>query len=249
MTQLQIRRAAVVLATAVMIAVNAMANVGTLNGVTTGQVANRYDTAFSPAGWVFSIWGLIYAGLVAYAVYQALGDTRRLAATRVPYLVSTGANVVWLVLWHYELFAGTMVVMLVLLGSLAFIYRSLRREPPRGDGERWCVDRAFSLYLGWITVATLANLSVLVRVYGWSTEAFGGVAWAQGLVLVALGIAAFVYLRLRDAVFLAVIAWAAAGIALKPGQWPPVTVSAAVVTALVVASLADLVLRRGMRRQ
>ncbi len=107
---------AAVLATIIM---NALANIIPFNGQQTGEVSDKYPVLFVPAGYVFSIWGLIYAGLIAYAVFQALPSQRmnpRLAKIRPWVLVNLTANSIWLVLFHFELLAVSAVVITVNVG-------------------------------------------------------------------------------------------------------------------------------------
>lgn len=231
-------RAGVLAATAAVLAVNALAGTGQINDLTPGEVAARYGLPFTPAGWVFSIWGLIYLGVVAFTAYQLAGPgarAPRLRSVRGAYLVSCVANVLWLLLWHYEAIVASLAVMVLLLASLATVRGVLAGAPPSSRREAWCVDLPFSLYLGWICVATLANLGVVVVHAGLLPAAVDVVAWSQALLGAALAVAAFGFFRLRDAVFLAVIAWAAVGIAHKTGQ--PLALA---LPAMVVAGLAGL---------
>ena len=154
------------------IAVNVLANTLPINGQNTGDISDRFDIYFVPAGYVFSIWGLIYLGLIAFAVYQALPAQRenpRLQRMGWWFALASVANIAWIFLWHYLVFNWTIVAMLALLGSLIAIYLRLgigRTAVPAG--ERWAVRAPFSVYLGWITVATIANATQLLFYRGWS---------------------------------------------------------------------------------
>ena len=134
------------------IAFNSLANILPLNGLNTGQISDRFDVYFVPAGYVFSIWGLIYIALLAYSIYQILPaqrDNARLRAIAPLYILSSLANMAWLALWHYEQIPLSLVAMLVLLGSLIAIY--LRLGIGRGrftTAETLLVNAPFSLYLG-----------------------------------------------------------------------------------------------------
>jgi hypothetical protein len=226
----------VLLATAVTLAVNGLANTGALGGVTTGEVAARFSLPFTPAGYVFAIWGLIYVGLIAFSLFQAAGSApSRLAGLRPVYLFSAVANVAWLWFWHHQALIASLAVMLMLLVSLAVARRTLTVAPPGTRAEFWCVDVPFRLYLAWISIATLANLAVVI-VYargGTGPELATGVSLV--MLAAASGIAGFAYRALRDPIFLVVISWAALGIALRHGQ--PMLVSG---PAMLVAALAGL---------
>jgi len=117
-----------ILAVIVTIGINGLANALPLNGQTTGEISDRFQVYFVPAGYVFSIWGLIYIGLVAFAVYQALPVQRenpRLRSIGYMFALSCLANIVWLFLWHYEIFPLTLVAMGALLLLLITIYLRL----------------------------------------------------------------------------------------------------------------------------
>jgi len=161
------RQVIVVVATLATIVVNGLASSLPLNGVTTGEISDQFAVYFVPAGYVFSIWGVIYLGLLGYTVYQALPAQRENAKLRrigYLYVGASLANTVWLFLWHYQLFALTVPVMLALLGLLIVVY--LRLEIGQRSvtaAQRWLVNIPFSIYLGWITVATIANVTSLLE--------------------------------------------------------------------------------------
>jgi len=240
-----VERLLVVLATVATIAVNAWANTVGIDGARTGEVAARYDLPFAPAGWVFGIWSLIYLGLIAFTAWQFRGRgarSPRVAALRPAYVFTAAANAAWLVFWHHEVLTATLAVMLLLLLGLVAIYLRLD-TPPSSLGEAWCVDAPFSLYLGWISIATLANLGVVVVAADRLGLGFDPLAWSLAMLGVALAIGAFAYLRLGDVVFLGVVTWASLGIALKPGQLPLVAVAAMAVAGLTGIGVMRLLLR------
>jgi hypothetical protein len=141
-----------ILAFAVVIVVNTMANAVPLGGQTTGEVSAKYPSLFTPAGYVFSIWGLIYLGLAVFVVWQALPAQRsnqNLAAIRIPFLINCACNAVWIFLWHYDLLLLSMLFMLVILGSLIHVYRTLNIGLSDATAkERWIVHLPFSIYTG-----------------------------------------------------------------------------------------------------
>ena len=187
-----LRQIIIVIAVVATIVVNALANILPFNGQETGAISDRFAIYFVPAGYVFSIWGLIYLGLIAYAVFQALPAQRenpRLRSIGGLFLLSSVANIAWIFLWHYEVFAATLPVMLVLLGSLIAIYLRLgtgRTHVSRA--ETWMVRVPFSVYLGWITVATVANATQLLYFLGWNGGALGPEVWT--VIMLAVAVAA-----------------------------------------------------------
>src|SRR5215203_2561107 len=142
--------------------VNVLATTLPLNGQDTGEISDRFQVLFVPAGYVFAIWGVIYLGWIAFIIFQFQASQKESARLRrLGYLfaMSNIANAAWLFCWHYNLFGLSVFVMLTLLGLLIASY--LRLDVNRSSVtlvEYWSVDVVFSVYLGWITVATVANI-------------------------------------------------------------------------------------------
>lgn len=239
-----------IVAVLAVISFNGLANSLPLNGQTTGQVANQFDIYFMPAGYAFSIWGLIYLGLVAFAVYQvrpSQRDNPRLRRIDILFWLSSLANITWLVCWHYELFAYSVLAMLTLLLSLIAIYQTLEIGRTRvALAEKWLVHVPFSIYLAWVSVATIANIAVLLEYLGWNGGGLSPVLWTVILLVVALAIGAAVSLPRSDAAYLLVLAWAFTAIAVMQNETPVVMITA-IVTAIIAFILALLVLITGRR--
>lgn len=243
----QIRQIAVVIFITVMIVMNILANALPLNGQNTGEISDQFQVFFVPAGYVFSIWFIIYVGLVAYAVYQAQPAQRenpRLRAVGWPVVLSSLANIAWLFFWHYNLFVLTIIAMLTLLVLLVVIYLRL------GIGKRavakemkWAVHVPFSIYLGWITVATIANASDLLYYLGWNGAPLAPEVWAVIMLAAALIITTLMLLTRRDVAYALVIVWAAIGIAVKQVGVALVPTTAWIVAGLVVLLIIGTVLR------
>jgi benzodiazapine receptor len=214
-----IRQILVVLATLATIVVNGLANALPINGLGTGEISDMFDVFFVPAGYVFSIWGLIYLGLLAYSVYQALPSQRENAALQkigYLYIWSSVANIVWLFFWHYLLFPLTLLAMLVILGFLIAIY--LRLDIGRtqvSTAEKWLVHVPFSIYLGWITVATIANVTSLLDYLGWNGWGISPQVWAVIMLLAAVVISGIMSFTRGDIAYSLVLIWAFVGIAVK----------------------------------
>ena len=144
------RQVAVVVSVIATIVINTLANALPLNGFNTGEISDRFAVYFTPAGYVFSIWGLIYLGLIAFSIYQALPAQRenpRLRATGWWIVLGGIANSAWIFLWHYEQFPLTIVAMLILLVTLIITYfdnvtlkRQLCHSPFSGEicGSEFC---------------------------------------------------------------------------------------------------------------
>jgi len=235
------RQIAVILSVLGTLVVNTLANALPLNGLNTGQISDRFEVYFVPAGYVFSIWGLIYLGLIAYSIYQALPAQRenpRLRATGWWIVLSGLANSTWIFLWHYEQFPLTIVAMLVLLATLIITYLRLGIGRTRvALAERLAVHLPFSIYLGWITVATVANATSLLDYLKWDRFGIAPEVW-MGIVLAAvLAIAATMNFTRRDLAYTLVILWALIGIAVKHAAVAAVAIPTWITFGLVALTL------------
>jgi hypothetical protein len=234
-----LRQALVTIATITTLVVNYLANALPINGLGTGEISNRFDVLFVPAGYVFSIWGLIYLGLIGYTVYQALPSQRANPLQRAVgplYAMSALANISWIFLWHYEQFVLTIPVMLVLLVCLIAIYLRVNASPAMTQAERWLLRVPFSVYLGWITVATIANVTSTLDFLNWSGWGIAPEVWFGIMLAIATVIGADFAWRRRDVAYVAVLVWAFAGIAAKHSG-NSFAVSASIVAAAALAIL------------
>ena len=245
-------RIAVLVMTLVVIATNTLANVLPIAGRTTGEISDAFPALVTPAGYVFSIWGVIYLGLLAYAVWQALpgqADNRRVAAVAWPIVVGHVANSLWILAWHNLAFGASQVLMLVLLGSLIVVYLRLRaRSPQRGDtppsrAERLVARGTFSVYLGWITVATVANTTIWLMDLGWDGGFVPASAWAALTLVVATALGVRMLRAYRDAAYAAVLVWAFIGIVVM--QIGTVVVAATAVLGVVTLAYVAALTFRG----
>jgi hypothetical protein len=236
-----LRQIAVILVILATITINILANALPINGLNTGQVSDSFSVYFVPAGYVFSIWGIIYIGLIAYAIYQALPaqkDNPRLQATGWWVVLGGLANSMWIFLWHYQQFVATLGAMFILLATLIAVYLGLRTGQKKvSTGETWAARVPFSIYLGWITVATVANISDVLDFVGWNRFGLGEVTWMVIILGAVLVIAGLMNFLRRDLAYALVILWALAGIAVKFPQAGIVTIATWVTFGLVAASL------------
>jgi benzodiazapine receptor len=230
------------------LAVNVLANALPFNNLTTAEISDRFKVYFVPAGYVFSIWGLIYIGLVAYAVFQALPAQRDNPRLRkVGYFVIIGclANCVWLFLWHFEQFPLTLVAMLSLLAMLILVYLGLETGHTNvSAAETWAVRIPFSIYLGWITVATIANVTDVLDFWNWDRFGIQPRDWTLILFAAILVIAGLMSITRRDAAYNLVIVWALVGIAVKQSAAKSLVLGSLVTAVLVLAVLAYILYSR-----
>lgn len=241
MSKNTVRQLANALSVVLAITVNILASALPLNGQNTGEISDRFQVFFVPAGYVFSIWGIIYIGWIAFAIYQFLPaqqENPRLQKLGYLFALSGVFNAAWLYCWHYNLFGLSVLVMLALLGTLIASYLKLDvGRVPVSSGEKWAVDIPFSVYLGWVSVATVANITSWLYSINWNGFGIAPQMWTilmLGVVsVVGLGMA----LTRRDAGYLFVFVWAFAGIAVKQAAEPLVANSAWVgtIVALLLA--------------
>lgn len=234
------RRILTVLAFIVTLAVNGAANALPINGQTTGAISDRFEVYVIPAGYVFAIWGVIYVGLLAYTIFQAVrGDhpvVRRLGWLPA---ISGVLNTTWLLLFQYEQFVLTVPLMVALLVTLILIHLRLWSVRDRLDAvSRLTVRIPFSVYLGWITVATIANIAQTLSAVGFDGFGIEPVLIASAVLLVGLAIASRFVWRFGDVAYGLVIIWAYVGIVVQEADTAMVPLvagaSALVVTGLVV---------------
>jgi len=226
-----------ILATVLALVVNVLATTLPLNGKNTAAISDQFKVLFVPAGYVFAIWGVIYIGWIAFSIYQVLPSQRdngRLQRIGWLYALSGVLNAGWLFMWHYELLPLSVVVMLALLVTLIAIYLRLDNGRVQVSAiEKWCVNIPFSVYLGWISVATIANITDLLYASRWDGFGIAPEMWAAIMLAVATLLGLAMALTRGDVAFLLVFVWSFIGIAAKQAPTPLVANSAWVMTVLV----------------
>jgi hypothetical protein len=254
MKKISISQIITILITLLTITVNGLANALPLNGQGTGEISDRFDIYFVPAGYVFSIWGLIYLGLVTFTIYQALPaqkDNPLLKRIYPAYWVGNLANTVWIFLWHYEIFSLTLVAMLTILVSLLYIYNQISKAKPElVNVQKWFVKLPVSIYLGWISVATIANVSQVLFFFDWGGWGITPAVWAVILLAVATVLGLLMQWRENNISYVLVLVWAFIGI--NNSQADTALVANAALLASVLLVLAIIVVsfinRNSMQR-
>ena len=224
----------------IVLVVNTLASTLPLNGMDTGQISDSIPSLFTPAGYVFSIWGVIYLALIAFSVYQALPAQRnnpRLEKIGWWFIISNLFNSAWIFAWHYLQFGLSLVIMLGLLASLLILYTKagIGVQKAANWKEKLFLDIPFGIYLGWIAVATIANVSTVLLMINWNGFGIAPEIWTVIVLLVGTGLAvAMAFLR-KEIAYPLVAVWAFIGIY---NARPEVTTVA--VTALIGAAIALL---------
>jgi len=196
---------------------NYLANGLPLNGLTTGEVSALYPNYFVPAGYTFSIWGVIYLLLLIFLVYQARGwwvdndDKPWITTIGHFFFLSCLFNATWIIAWHYLQPLLALGIMLLLLYTLIQIYIRLRGLPEPYSAPK-LVRITFSIYLGWISVATIANTTAVLVHFDWIPPLLSQPQWAGLMMLVATALGIYFIWKQKDYFYPIVILWALAGI-------------------------------------
>jgi hypothetical protein len=232
----RIRSILVLAATIGVIVFNWLAATGRL-GSDTAAISNQYPTLITPAGWAFSIWSLIYLGLIAFSIYQMLAaNLGRFRAVRSLYISSCALNCAWLYFWHREQIIICLVVIAALCATLAVICYHLR--DPESLSDTWAAKAPFGLYFGWVTAATLVNFTIMLKFLKVDLPHSAETLLAAALVLLAAALAILVRWKLTNYFYPIAVAWALTAIAVKQSGQTLIVVAAAIgVIACLIASL------------
>lgn len=213
--------------------INALANILPINGFNTGQVSDIYNNKFVPAGFTFSIWGIIYLALLIFCVFYMLGAfgkggfakkitsnfNKVNSAISLLFVLTCLLNILWIICWHYLQIGFCLVIMILFLATLLLIYLRLNKILIHfSNFEKWIWMAPFSLYLGWISVATIANTTTFLtslrlnpNSWVWYLYSY---EWEITYVVVAVAFALGLFMLKKngDYVFALVVAWALFGI-------------------------------------
>ncbi len=228
------------------IVMNGLATSLPLNGMDTGAISDMFPNYFTPAGYVFAIWGIIYLGLTAFTIYHSLPSQRtnpRLRAIGWLFIVSNLFNSAWIVAWHYLQFPLSLLLMLGIAITLLTLFVRLGIRPA-SRLEQWVVHVPFSIYMGWISVATIANTTIVLQYFGFEGGPLPGPVWSVAVMLVGTAIAAYILSTRRNVAYGAVFVWAFIGIAVQYSSTDLVAYTAAALAALVLI-MALMALVRG----
>lgn len=215
----------------------------TIGGQLTAQVSDKNVTLITPAGYVFSIWGIIYILLAIFIIYQALPKNKTQPFQKqisFLFIISCIANITWLFAWQYEQLPLSVGLMLLLLASLIAIYQRLNIGKTKTSiTQKLAVHLPFSVYLGWITIATIANISATLVNIGWDGAGIDPTTWAIIVTAVAVLITLLSLATRKDIAYALVIVWALVGIAAKQTQ--NTTVVTATQTSAVIIAIAIII--------
>ena len=204
-----------------MVSINALANILPIAGITTGEVSDSFPNLFAPAGITFAIWGVIYLLLGLYTLYQlglfqkkSASDPKVLAQVGNIFAFSSLINSIWIFCWHYNAIPLSVFLMLLILLSLIAIHLILKKIP-MSHKEWFFIKLPFSIYFGWITVATIANITALLVTLGWGGWGLSEPVWTSTLIIIGTLIGMSTGILAKDAAYIITLIWAFAGILIK----------------------------------
>ncbi|NLA48779.1 MAG: tryptophan-rich sensory protein [Bacteroidales bacterium] len=225
---------------ALMVVMNYLANALPLNGKTTGELSGMFPNLFVPAGITFSIWGVIYLLLLVFCILQFLPSGQQ-AVTHIGWLFALTCvlNGLWIVFWHYGKVSLSVMVMLGLLVSLVWLNTQLKETGPV------IIKAAFGIYLGWICIATIANVTALLVHVNWGGWGISAEVWTIVLIATGMVITTLVMLRLNNPWAGLAVIWAFAGIIIKrQGDYRSIVIAAALAAVVVMLVMVLVFLRK-----
>lgn len=213
----------IVLSFVLMIAVNVLANLIPINGVTTGEVSDAYPNLITPAAYTFSIWGLIYILLGFHTLYQLglfrkencfFAENELLNSVGFYFSISSIANAAWIMAWHYFKISLSVVIMIIILVCLIIINENTKKKKLNRK-DKLFVRLPFSVYFGWITAATITNVTVMLVSLNWKGFGVSDVTWAIIVLILGIIIGTTTVIRNKDIIYGLVFIWAYNGILVK----------------------------------
>jgi len=237
----RIKQILVIIATAGMIFLNYLAATGTLGGIATGAVSDKYPTRVTPASYAFTIWSLIYFGLIVFSIYQALPkNAERFRSIRTVYILSCAANCAWLYFWHQEAILISVLMIFLLLGTLVYVNAKLQMTET--NGEFWLAKFPFGIYFGWVTAAAIVNAAIALVYSGVQFSDMAVQRTGAALILAATALGIIIRFKLNNVFYPLAIAWALTAIAVKQSGQTLIVASAAVcVNILLIVALTFLI--------
>ncbi len=232
----QLRQWANLLAILAAFLINILANLTPFNGLTIGEISNTLfkNVQIIPANYAFAIWGLIYIGLFSFARYQFLPQQRenpRLQQLGYAVVLASLAQILWIFLFQFQMFFLSLCAMIGILNSLIVGYIRLRIGKIRvAKKERWFVDIPLSIYLAWISVATLVNVALVLDNWRWKGGGISPELWTAILIIIAGTIAAILMIERNEIAYPFVMIWAFCAIAVRQVTQPLILITALAVS-------------------
>lgn len=223
------------LALAGVLTINTLAVMLPINGMSTGELSDLYPNLFTPAGFTFSIWSVIYLLLIGFAIFQwRILSKPYFTELSLWFLLSSLANISWILAWHYLFIYASLLIMLILLFSLTRIFLLLQSFTINSLAEKIFIKLTFIFYFSWICVATIANASALLVSLSWNGGILSPTTWTLTMITIATALGIYISGRFREPAFLLVLIWALYGIY---GKWNGTENNIIAITALAALLL------------
>lgn len=230
--------------------VNALANILPINGMNTGELSALYPSLFTPAGFTFSIWSVIYLLLISFVVLQYRVSTKfYFTELSLWFLVSCVANASWILAWHYQFLFASVLIMILLLYSLSKIFLLLQQANLTSFIEKAFIKLPFIIYMSWICVATIANLSALLVSLSWDGGILSPVVWTITMITIACVLGIFIVARYSEPTFFLVLIWAFFGIYSKWTGTENNLIATTALTELILLAILFLVFLFGLKKK
>lgn len=218
-----------------MVVMNYLANAVPLNNKTTGELSDLYPNLFVPAGITFSIWGVIYLLLLIYCIIQFTGSNQIAITGIAPWFGLTCVlNALWIVAWHYQRLPLSLLIMFGLLVTLIYINIQVTGIRPG------IIKASFGIYLGWICIATIANVTALLVKYNWDGFGISEAIWAIIMISVGAIIVSLAIYSFRNPFIGLAVIWAFAGIIIKRQEDYKSIVITAIIAIIIVGIITAL---------
>jgi hypothetical protein len=230
---------------AAVVYVNTLAVTLPLNGKSTGELSDQYPNLFVPAGFTFSIWGVIYLLLLIFVVYQIWVSFNKKAVqklsveSQVLFGITHILNMSWILAWHYELLALSVLIMLAFLSTLIVLFLNNEKNQHKSILEKIAIDTPIDVYLGWISVATIANITALFIALGWTGSPLTESTWAIIMLSIGAALAVVMLFKRTNFAYALVIIWAFYGIFSKrqSSENTEIAQTALILIAIILVSL------------
>jgi len=237
-------------ALAAVLTANTLAIMLPINGMSTGELSELYPSLFTPAGFTFSVWSVIYLMLIGFAFFQWMILSKPyFTELSLWFLLSCLANISWILTWHYIFIYASVLIMLILLFSLTKIFLLLQSVNLTSVTEKIFVKFSFMFYFSWICVATIANISALLVSLSWDGGVLSPVTWTITMITIASLLGIYIAGRFREPAFLIVLIWALYGIYSKWNGSENNSIAIAALTELALLVVLFFVFRFGLKKK
>jgi hypothetical protein len=240
-----------------MVIVNALANILPINGINTGQVSDSYPNLFAPAGITFSIWGLIYLLLGIFVIYQFFitKKIKILDQIGIYFIITSIANILWIFSWHYDYIGLSVLLMLIILISLIKIANILNKENLILTKDFFLISLPFSIYFGWITVATIANITTFLVSLNWNAFGLTEQFWTIAIIIIGSIIGLLRMFKDKNIAYGLVFVWAYIGIWIKHisevgfnNQYPAIIITTIICIILFLLSIGFILYKENISK-